>query len=143
MGHARPDAPRRAALEARGLPARAGEAGVVLEETAEGARLGATLSLDGMGGFILTGGGTRRGVASGIGFVEDVPDAEGRLAAWRGHAQDRESVLSGRGTVEITPGTWIADVMGGTRAAVTWTAGTWTFLDGNVTHPVRSFADVR
>jgi hypothetical protein len=45
--------------------------------------------------------------------------------------------------VEIEPGTWIAEVVGDTRATVTWTAGTWTFLEGAVTHPVARIGDVR
>lgn len=138
-----PDEPRRDALAARGLPARAGEATVTLEETAQGVRLGATLALKGVGGFTITGAGARRGASSGFEFVEYMPAEDGTLAAWHGHAQDRDAVAAGAGTLQVEPGTWIADVMGGTTASVTWTAGTWTFLHGNVTHPVRAIGDVR
>lgn len=138
-----PDAPRRDALAARGVPARAGDAEVELTRAASGVQVRASLTLDGVGGFTLAGAGTERGPAEGFEFIEYAPAAGGTLAAWHGFSQDRSAVSFGNGVVEIAPGTWIEEVVGGPRAAVTWSAGTWTFLDGAVTHPVTRIGDVR
>ena len=45
--------------------------------------------------------------------------------------------------LEVEPGSWMAEVVGDSRGPVSWIAGTWTFLDDAVTHPIASVADVR
>ena len=138
-----PDAPRREALAARGVPARAGEAEVALTRAANGVQLRAALRMEGAGGFTLTGAGVEGAGGDGFPFVEYAPAAGGTLAAWRAVAQERASAVRGNGVVEVEPGSWVAEVMGDTRAPVSWSAGTWTFADGAVTHPVSTIADVR
>jgi hypothetical protein len=100
-----PDAPRREALAARGVPARAGNAEIELTRAAAGVQVRATLDLEGVGGFTLTGVGVEGAGAEGIESVECVPAAEGTLASFHAVAQERASAIRGNGVVDIAPGT--------------------------------------
>lgn len=128
-----PDAPRREALAAAGLPARAGSAEV---RDAPGGRE-ARYELDGVGAMDLSMTMTRRPIAappSGI-AVEFMPAEGGGLAVWRADYAWEGEVLGGHGHVTLPEGSWPAEVAGGARVPAQFHAGRWSFTNGSVTLP--------
>ena len=127
-----PDAPRRDVLAAAGLPARDGS--VTLSREAAPARVAATLTLDGLGAYAIEGTAPRPGNPFGGTFVEFMPSQHGGLARWRADYES-EAFHSGWGTLTLEPGTWPAEVAGGTHVTASFFTGRWTFPRGNITLP--------
>lgn len=127
-----PDAPRRTQWQDVGLPARAGDARVAVA----GPTVFASLDLAGAGGFRLTGTvGAAEPLVRPLPFMEYTPLGAGSLARWRARLHDAD-IAEGAGTVEILPGSWVADLVGATRVPATFIAGTWNLDEANVTLPI-------
>lgn len=128
-----PDAPRREALQAEGLPARAG-AVTIAERIPGGAQVSARLEMEGVGLVSMAGFITGTGEAFGGSFVEYMPAEDGGIALWRA---DYESGPPQRGTatVVLPEGSLPAQMVGRTRADGTFITGTWTFTNATITPP--------
>lgn len=132
-----PDAPRRELMAAQGFGARDGTAFVLggAAGTAE-----AQLALEEVGEFRMLFAPTQTVSSEGQGgpFKEFTPDAElARFATWRAsYAWDEPTFRQGRGFVELSEGSWPAEVLGATRAPAAFHAGTWSFADATLTLPL-------
>lgn len=133
-----PDAPRREALRAVGLPVYDGSATV--EDHPGGVRRG-VLTLDGIGTFVLEMVATQTSPASTEvrRFTEYTPAGAGAgFGAWRtDYAWDSDTIATGRGTTTWPDGSWAADVVGQSPAPSTFHAGTWSFTNGTIELPAR------
>ena len=125
-----PDAPRREALLAEGLPARAGTA--TLERPLGPApRILATLTLEDVGAFRVDGLVQGQGPLAEGAFVEYMAREDGGVALWRA-AWETHALERGRAMVTFEPGSWVAEVAGG-QAPASFITGSWTFHDGTIT----------
>lgn len=131
-----PDAPRREALAARGLPVHAGESAIE-EGPAAAPRIVATFSMEGLGAFRMEGAVAQDGTPFAGDFVEYMEGDGGRVAAWRTHFE-ASTARSGRAVVEVPAGSWVADVLGGERAVGSFITGEWRFTDGAIALPPRN-----
>ena len=128
-----PDAPRREALVAAGLPAHDGRTEV---SDGPGPRT-ATLELDGDGAFTVTAAPAPFAQqAPGPGrFAEFTPTADG-LARWNASAIDMSTSL-GAGVVTVPAGSMAASLIGAQTAPATIMAGSWSFTEGATVFRVR------
>lgn len=131
--HLAPDAARRDALAAAGLPAHDGEAPVLIQQGI----VDAQLTFEDGGGFRVTGAmGPLGAPGDPLPFMEYTPLANGTsLARWHARLHDA-SIGSGAGVVELQPG-WVRDLVGADRAPATFIAGRWNLDEADVTFPIK------
>lgn len=111
----------RARLAAEGLPVHDG--GALVGPAAQG--WSGRVVLDGLGTFSLTG---RTDASDGTAPDQPVRDftaADSGLAAWVGTRSERV-VSAGVGVWEVTPGSWVADVLATTQGVAAFTLSTWS-----------------
>ncbi|HWH08290.1 MAG TPA: hypothetical protein VNX21_03755 [Candidatus Thermoplasmatota archaeon] len=132
-----PDAPRREAFLAMGLPVANGSIAWGTSPVPDGTA--ARMSVEGVGdfGFQLA---SPRSVQAGEGreFMEVTPageDGAGGFAVWRStFSWDGGSYVQGRGFIDWPADHWVVEAIGTPRAPASFHAGTWSFR-GNVTLP--------
>lgn len=124
-----PDAPRREALVAEGLPARTGSARI--ERTLAAApQLVASLTLDEVGAFRIEGAIQGAATPDAGTFVEFMPRDDGGVGLWRAD-WDTQALEQGRAILTFEPGSWAAGVAG-ERATGAFITGTWSFANGSI-----------
>lgn len=116
-----PDAPRREALAARGVPVHDGAA------TVDDAPMGpdATVAYDGLGTLRIQGLTTRPIGAFDGAFVK-MSEAEDGAVAWRAQATSGPRT-TGHALMTFPEGSWMADVVGDTTLRGGYHAGTWSY----------------
>lgn len=128
-----PDAPRREALAAAGLPARDGR---TLLSNDAGLQT-ATLELDGVGTFTVTGRAVTPATTSpGPGYFAEFTPTAGGLARWNASAMDSTTSL-GVGAVTVPAGSLAATLLGAETAPATVMAGSWSFTAGQTVLRIR------
>jgi hypothetical protein len=131
LQHLVPDAARREALAAGGLPALNGSATV----TSLGPRWTARLALGGAGGFSLDGvAQPANPQGAPLPFIEYTPLAKGGLARWHARLHDA-TLASGDGVLRLAPGK-MRDLVGADEVPVRFLAGTWNLDHADVTFPL-------
>lgn len=123
-----PDEDRRALLAAAGLPARAGA--LEVRDTPTGREV--AYDLEGLGAFLLAIHDAPGDLPLQNGTVAHfVEAADGGLSKWR-YDWRTHAFRSGQGTVEVPPGTWLSDLLGGTTAPVRVFHGRWDYTNGTI-----------
>jgi hypothetical protein len=127
-----PDAGRRAWLQAAGVAAHNGTAGVTVDAAGTWTT---SLVMEDVGGFGMQGvpaGPPRGSAGAGLPFMEFM-SATGGVSVWKATTADASQTI-GAGAWSADPGTWVASevaLVGPTN----FSAGTWSFVDGTVSVP--------
>lgn len=135
-----PDAPRREAMRALGLPV--GDGALAWETAAAPTGLAATATLDGVGEFRFEAVSVRtvQAPTEPTSFMEITPAGENGVdgfALWKAtYAWDEATLTQARGTLDWPADHWVVDAIGSARAPATFHAGTWSF-NGTITLPAR------
>jgi len=129
------DAVRREALAQRGLPVFAGSV-EIRQLAAPAPSTEALFRLEGVGAFTMRALDVRPGSPFEGDFIEWMEAEDGTLAAWRTHYA-AATMSSGPVVVEVPAGSWMAEVLGGTRAEGSAISGTWSFTNGSIRVPAR------
>ncbi|HET6403343.1 MAG TPA: hypothetical protein VFH78_01745 [Candidatus Thermoplasmatota archaeon] len=132
-----PDAPRRNALAAEGLPVRDGSASI---DAGVGTLVRMSMTLEGVGAFRVEGAteATDTTYDDEIRVAEYMPTNEG-LARWSMTSPTARSRY-GSGTLEMAPDSIVARIVGATTVPAILDVGAWSFTNGTIEPRVRSAA---
>lgn len=122
-----PDAERRSALAARGVPVRTGSA--TIAQT--GPVLDGALTLDGLGTFTVTAVPAVERTSPFEGSFAKISTAEDGAAVWRASANSGER-MSGWALLSFEAGSWPTDVIGGDQLVGQFHSGTWSYTDAEI-----------